>query len=195
MDIFPKGLLDAAKQYFADIQPGGLLNPEVPKGGPTELAKGILGFTPVVGDAISAYDAVQSAREGDYLGAALNGVGVLPFVPSMAGVVIGGKIADALNATHGAKIDATLSEGKDVVLNKIVAKNRNEGDGTAFMRDLVSMADKDGKVVALSPASDFGGSKPRLLEFYKRFGFVPNKGKNKDFTISESMYRIPETTP
>lgn len=79
-----KGLLG---QYFQDAAPGGLLNPEVPPGGPTELAKGLLGFTPGVGDAISAYDAVQSARQGDWAGAALNGVGVLPFVPSMAAAI------------------------------------------------------------------------------------------------------------
>jgi hypothetical protein len=81
------GLLEAFKQYVRDASPGGLLNPEVPIGGPTALAKGLLGFTPVVGDAISAYDAVQSAREGDYLGAALNGVGVLPLVPAMGGTL------------------------------------------------------------------------------------------------------------
>jgi hypothetical protein len=81
------GLLEAFKQYVRDASPRGLLNPEVPIGGPTELAKGLLGFTPVVGDAISAYDAVQSARKGDYLGAALNGVGLLPFIPSVAGIV------------------------------------------------------------------------------------------------------------
>jgi hypothetical protein len=28
----------------------------------------------------------------------------------------------------------------------------------------------------------------------KRFGFVDNKGKNKDFTISESMNRPPSTS-
>jgi hypothetical protein len=81
------GLLEAFKQYVRDASPGGLLNPEVPIGGPTELAKGLLGFTPVVGDAISAYDAVQSARKGDYLGAALNGIGALPLVPAMGGIL------------------------------------------------------------------------------------------------------------
>lgn len=80
-------LFDAFKQYISDAKPGGLLNPEVPPGGPTELAKGLLGFTPVVGDAISGYDAIQSARQGDYLGAALNGVGLLPFVPAMGAAV------------------------------------------------------------------------------------------------------------
>ena len=82
-DYLPKGLLGAFRQYLSDASPSGSLNPEIKPGMPTEAAKGLLGFTPVVGDAISGYDAVQSARQGDYLGAALNGVGMLPFVPSL----------------------------------------------------------------------------------------------------------------
>lgn len=79
-------LFDAFKQYINDAKPGGLLNPEVPPGGPTELAKGLLGFTPIVGDAISGYDAIQSARQGNYGEAALNGLGLLPFVPALGGM-------------------------------------------------------------------------------------------------------------
>ena len=30
------------------------------------------------------------------------------------------------------------------------------------------------------------------MKFYKRFGFVENKGRKKDFTISEGMYREPQ---
>ena len=51
-----------------------------------EAAKGMLGFTPVVGDILSGYDAIQAARQGNYGEAALNAIGLLPFVPSMAGV-------------------------------------------------------------------------------------------------------------
>lgn len=93
-------LFDAFKQYISDAKPGGLLNPEVPPGGPTELAKGLLGFTPVVGDAISGYDAIQSARQGDYLGAALNGVGLLPFVPAMGGVIKKAPRAEAMETAR-----------------------------------------------------------------------------------------------
>lgn len=107
-------LFDAFKQYIGDAKPGGLLNPEVPPGGPTELAKGLLGFTPVVGDAISGYDAIQSARQGDYLGAALNGVGLLPFVPSMGGVVAKGNFPEILyRGTTGSteRIKGGIGEG------------------------------------------------------------------------------------
>lgn len=54
-----------------------------------EAAKGMLGFTPIVGDILSGYDAIQAARQGNYGEAALNAIGLLPFVPSMAGVFVG----------------------------------------------------------------------------------------------------------
>lgn len=52
-----------------------------------ELTKDVLSFLPGIGDTISGYDAVQSAREGDWLGAGLNGIGLLPFVPAMGGMI------------------------------------------------------------------------------------------------------------
>lgn len=117
----------------------------------------------------------------------------LNFNPAAVGVIKGGEMAEALNANHSA-LDGYLSESPNqVTLSKIVVPKemRNDGAGTAFMNDLVDMADQQGKTVVLSPASDFGGNKARLVDFYKRFGFVQNKGKNRDFEINESMYRNP----
>ena len=81
-----------------------------------------------------------------------------------------------------------------ITLSRIVVpkEQRNQGIGTDAIQQIVDYADQTGKRIALSPSSDFGGSKERLKEFYKRFGFVENKGRNKDFTISESMYREPK---
>ena len=60
------------------------------------------------------------------------------------------------------------------------------------MKDICEYADKSKKIIILSPSDDFGGNKKRLIEFYKRFEFVENKGKDKDFEIFESMYRLPK---
>jgi GNAT superfamily N-acetyltransferase len=69
---------------------------------------------------------------------------------------------------------------------------RSKGMGTEALNDLSQYADETGKTVVLSPSTDFGASSvSRLKDFYKRFGFVENKGRNKDFSISESMYRLP----
>jgi hypothetical protein len=55
----------------------------------TDVAKTALGFTPIVGDVMAGYDAIQAARQGNYGEAALNAVGLLPFVPPMAGIFVG----------------------------------------------------------------------------------------------------------
>lgn len=84
--------------------------------------------------------------------------------------------------------------GNNVTLNKIIIPEdqRGQGAGTQVMQRVIDWADQNGKTVALTPSKDFGGSVPRLKSFYKQLGFVENKGKNKDFEISESFYREPQ---
>lgn len=74
---------------------------------------------------------------------------------------------------------------------KVPQHKQRQGIGSLYMKDLNSHADKLGATVTLSPATDFGSSKSGLLKFYKSHGFVENKGRNKDYTISDSMYRSP----
>lgn len=95
----------------------------------------------------------------------------------------------------GLKIDL-VGSGKVVTLSRIVVPDdaRNSGTGTAVMQRLTQWADQNGNTLALSPSGDFGGNKARLGDFYKRFGFVENKGRAKDYEISETMYREPQET-
>lgn len=81
-----------------------------------------------------------------------------------------------------------------IVLSKIVVpeEQRNLGLGRAIMHRILRVADAKRMTVALTPTSDFGGSLPRLLRFYRSFGFVPNSGRKKDYSISETMYRLPQ---
>ena len=92
----------------------------------------------------------------------------------------------------GVEIDAHY-DGQGIRLPRIVVRKeqRSSGLGTLAMEDLVGLADRYRLRVTLSPATDFGGSSvERLKKFYRRFGFVNNKGRHKDFTISDSMYRL-----
>ena len=93
----------------------------------------------------------------------------------------------------GIRLDMAERRNGDIHLSRIVvpAGERERGTGTAFMNDLTEYADATGKRIILSPSNDFGGTKSRLIDFYKRFGFVENKGRNKDYEVSESMYREP----
>jgi len=106
-------------------------------------------------------------------------------------------IAETLKEKHP-NLDFSLQErskpDRPTILSRVVVdkKQRGEGQGSAFMNDLIAHADEKGHMLALTPSSDFGGSVPRLHRFYSRYGFVPNKGKHKDYSISEAMYRHPK---
>jgi hypothetical protein len=52
-----------------------------------DRVKGGLSPLPVIGDAISGYDAYQSAKKGNYGEAALNAIGLLPLIPGLAGMI------------------------------------------------------------------------------------------------------------
>lgn len=87
-----------------------------------------------------------------------------------------------------------IDRSSNIELSKIIVPkdNRNNGTGTKVMNEIIDWADKNKRTISLTPTSDFGGSKTKLVGFYKRFGFVENKGSNKNYEISESMYRIPK---
>ena len=84
-----------------------------------------------------------------------------------------------------------------IELNLLVVPRdkRKSGIGSRAVEALVKYADSNGKRVYVNPAvdDDFQGttSRARLVKFYKRFGFVENKGRNKDFTFRGGMYRNP----
>lgn len=108
---------------------------------------------------------------------------------------------DALEASlaaRGVEIDAYVSKDpygrQNLHLSRIVIERgrRGQGLGTRAMEELTSIADRYGLLTTLSPSTDFGGSSvERLKKFYRRFGFVSNKGRRKDFTLQDSMYRRP----
>jgi DNA-directed RNA polymerase subunit RPC12/RpoP len=80
-----------------------------------------------------------------------------------------------------------------LVVPRIVVKEECRGNniGTSIMNDIIAYADSNKQIVALTPSSDFGGNKNRLIQFYKRFGFKHNKGQYKSFEFRETMIRYP----
>lgn len=91
----------------------------------------------------------------------------------------------------GATLDAFESNGR-ISLSRIVVDERGKGTGTEIMRRLTDYADRTGQAIELDPSTDFGASsRARLVRFYKRFGFVENKGRNRDLEVSSDMYRKP----
>jgi len=81
-----------------------------------------------------------------------------------------------------------------LILSRIIINSdvRGEGIGTKIMNDLVSYADNNKQIIALTPSSDFGGNKNKLIQFYKKFGLKPNSGIYKNYELNYSMIRYPK---
>jgi GNAT superfamily N-acetyltransferase len=104
--------------------------------------------------------------------------------------------ADALAEEFG--IDLDISETDDILtVSRIVVPKaaRGQGIGTRAMERILEYADQAGKTVALSPATDFGGTLAGLRRFYGRLGFRKNAGRLADFRTRESMVRDPVMRP
>lgn len=108
-----------------------------------------------------------------------------------------GDWADQMRAEYpDLKLDIAQGGNGYAVLSRIVLPkgDRGKGTGSKIMQSLVDLADERGIPLALTPSGDFGGSVSRLKKFYEGFGFVPNKGRNRDYTISESYIRPPRSS-
>ena len=83
---------------------------------------------------------------------------------------------------------------KSLKLSRIIIdpKLRNSGVGTNIMLDLIKYADNNKKIITLTPSSDFGGNKNKLVQFYKRFGFKLNNGIYKNYEYMDTMIRYPK---
>ena len=101
------GLLDAFKQYVKDAMPGGLLNAEWTPQNVRNAGEAMSMIPKPIGDVASGLLAIDDVRKGDYGSAALNGVGLLPFVPAMGGMTKN-IVNRALSQTDLSKLPAEL---------------------------------------------------------------------------------------
>lgn len=104
------------------------------------------------------------------------------------------KIGSAWRRKHpGMKFHSTLDTQGDIRLHAIEVpkEKRGQGIGTRAMKGLTNYADKQQKRVTLTPQAD-KGKKGKLEKFYKNFEFKANKGRNKDFTVSDTRIRNPK---
>jgi GNAT superfamily N-acetyltransferase len=99
---------------------------------------------------------------------------------------------DALEEAVEVSLHGDAKKGYTLSKIEVSGDERNAGQGTKAMQDIVDRMDREGAIIALTPDDAFGGNKNRLIKFYKRFGFVPNKGRNKDFRFRETMIRYPQ---
>lgn len=112
------------------------------------------------------------------------------------------EFAESIEKKHpGVKLGlykSTAHKSRNILtLHSIVVpkEHRGKGVGSSIMQAVNAHADKHNATVALTPDTSYGGSSvSRLKKFYKSHGYVENKGRHKDYTLSESMHRKPEAT-
>lgn len=75
---------------------------------------------------------------------------------------------------------------------------RGQGIGSKIMKYITDFADSNNLTIVLIPEPESlkKSAVKRLVDFYKRFGFVINTGGNIDYELSEpfatNMYRYPK---
>jgi len=76
---------------------------------------------------------------------------------------------------------------------RIPESKRGQGIGTAIMKRITDFADEHELTTALTPAppKNTVRAKNRLIRWYRSLGFIPNKGRNKDYGTRETMLRRP----
>jgi GNAT superfamily N-acetyltransferase len=151
----------------------------------------------LLGEALGMSAPIAAAAKAPQLARGLLAVGQNAAAPRALNAQRGVIDIEALKAANPGVEFSLLQrgDGADATLAKVVVPKgrRGSGVGSKFMEDLTAAADADKALLRLSPSTDFGAtSKARLVEFYKRFGFVQNKGNNRDFAIMDAMYRTPK---
>jgi len=92
---------------------------------------------------------------------------------------------------------SNLEERNAIELSQIIVDKdkQKQGSGTGAMKELVNFADQHGKIIVLDPAlidkRHGTTSQSRLRKFYSRFGFINNKGRNKNYEFRQLMIRYP----
>lgn len=102
-------------------------------------------------------------------------------------------LAKSLHASSPNASAFVAKSGDAILLSELVIpkEERGGGSGSAFMAELTRYADENGMNIVLTADGDYGGSKIGQQRFYRRHGFVPNAGRNKDFRYRENMIRRP----
>lgn len=82
------------------------------------------------------------------------------------------------------QLSFTLNKRNNSVIILDMIESNGNNTGTEFMKDLCKYADKNEKIIALSPTDIFVGKENynRLIKFYKKFGFRETTHKDNKYT-------------
>jgi GNAT superfamily N-acetyltransferase len=77
---------------------------------------------------------------------------------------------------------------------EILPKYQRMRYATQVMNKIIAHANQEGATIILTPDPYLRNlTKNNLIDWYKKLGFIMNKGKNKDFTHQELMQKFPDS--
>jgi len=77
---------------------------------------------------------------------------------------------------------------------EIFPEYQKQGYATEVMEKIIEHANEENATIVLTPDPyKHNITKKNLIDWYKSFGFIMNKGRNKDFTHKELMYKLPDS--
>lgn len=101
-----------------------------------------------------------------------------------------------LEKKHGVKLELHDSRhGLHLAHISVPKEHQGKGIGSKVMKEITDHADKHKKRMTLDlgrKGDPHVNSPSKLKKFYSKHGFVHNKGRHKDFSISSDMYREPK---
>jgi predicted GNAT family acetyltransferase len=94
-------------------------------------------------------------------------------------------VLSEIEQKHPGAVVSAYETGHKIELTQIKVPEgaRGQGVGTDIVKSLQDYARSVGKPIVIRPAAD-KGRKADLNRFYRRLGFVQNKGRNMDYTLS-----------
>lgn len=100
-----------------------------------------------------------------------------------------------LNQEKIGEVEITIKNNKYLTLHKILINEeyRGIGYGDDIMNQIIDYSNNHNLIIVLTPDSVWGSSKKKLTDWYKKLGFVLNKGKKKDFETMQLMYKLPDS--
>lgn len=111
----------------------------------------------------------------------------------LSGFVTGIKFLVSEYNDKGVELDIRFRQSScELNLIRVNEKARGKGLAKEFMQKFIKLGDQHGVIIFLTPSDSFGSNVNKLKLFYKSFGFVDNKGKNKDYRFMASMIRYPK---
>ena len=160
-----------------------------------DAMKGMLGIIPAgYGDVAAGLLAADDIRRGDYLSAGLNGVGMLPYIPAMGGIIKRGvKIKDLPLDPSAYTAKSLGSQGQQVMLGDMVVgttKGKLKNATSDFVNELstelqAALKRSDAAKIAATQRAKNKISSEMLDEAFKaNKALIENAHKSSELTFT-----------